>query len=283
VSEEKTQIFRGDEPPEEAIADTAEVVRKKPLSAPVDQRGMRDQKDGESFDRSMRDATGGPGEQRRMDDADGLSELRQLHGKDGREGGPALRDGEGPSDLRQMEDAGHGIGETSLRNGDGPSDARRMEDADGLSDQRKMQDADGLSDQRAMQDADGLSDQRKMQDAEGLSDLRAMKDAEGLSDLRQMSDQQALMPDGSVDDSAMGDADELAAAQELIDDEAEPVPEVMSDPDLTFAVEDEATPWALSIHLEERIASLGVSTKKVNEQLDVLDESIKRLAKRIAR
>ena len=271
MSEEKTQIFRGDEPPEEAIADTAEVVRKKPLSAPVDQRGMRDQKDGESFDRSMRDAAGGPGEQRHMDDADGLSELRQLHGKDGREGGPALRDGEGPSDLRQMEDAGHGIGETSLRNGDGPSDARRMEDAD------------GLSDQRAMQDADGLSDQRKMQDAEGLSDLRAMKDAEGLSDLRQMSDQQALMPDGSVDDSAMGDADELAAAQELIDDEAEPVPEVMSDPDLTFAVEDEATPWALSIHLEERIASLGVSTKKVNEQLDVLDESIKRLAKRIAR
>jgi hypothetical protein len=260
VAEEKTQIFRGDEPPEEAIADTSEVVRRKPLSAPVDQRGIRDQKDGESFDRSIRDASGGPGDQRRMEDADGLSELRQLHGKDGREGGPTLRDSDGPSDLRQLQDADHDLEGTRLRSGDGPSDARRMEDADGLSDQRAMQDADGLS------------------------DLRAMKDAEGLSDLRQMNDQHALIPEGAVGDENLGAEGDSAAAQHATGDaEDEALPDVMSDPDLTFVVEEEAAPWALSIHLEERIASLGVSTKKVNQQLDRLDESIQRLAKRIAR
>jgi len=57
----------------------------------------------------------------------------------------------------------------------------------------------------------------------------------------------------------------------------------MSDPDLTFKVEDEATPWALSIHLEERIASLGESTAKVNRELDRFEQSIQRLAKRIAK
>ena len=260
MAEEKTQIFRGDEPPEEAIADTSEVVRRKPLSAPVDQRGIRDQKDGESFDRSIRDASGGPGDQRRMEDADGLSELRQLHGKDGREGGPTLRDSDGPSDLRQLQDADHDLEGTRLRSGDGPSDARRMEDADGLSDQRAMQDADGLS------------------------DLRAMKDAEGLSDLRQMNDQHALIPEGAVGDENLGAEGDSAAAQHATGDaEDEALPDVMSDPDLTFVVEEEAAPWALSIHLEERIASLGVSTKKVNQQLDRLDESIQRLAKRIAR
>ena len=54
----------------------------------------------------------------------------------------------------------------------------------------------------------------------------------------------------------------------------------ISDPDLTFKPHD-ATPWALSIHLQERIASLGVSTARVGHQLDALEESIKRLGKRI--
>ena len=58
-----------------------------------------------------------------------------------------------------------------------------------------------------------------------------------------------------------------------------PVP----DPDLTFKVEQDATPWALSIHLEARIASLTESTAKVNEQLGGLEDSIKRLAKRIGK
>ena len=249
MSEEKTQIFRGDEPPEMAIAETTEIERKKPLDAPVDQRGMHDQKDGESFDRSMRDADG-PSIQHRMDDADGLSELRQLHGKDAREGATALNDAEGMSDLRQMHDADHAIDNAAMRDGDGPSDQRRMSDADGLSDQRRME------------------------------------DAEGLSDLREMRDQHALLPDGATGDADLGADDEAADEDEVTAADGEPeaaAEEQMSDPDLTFKVEDDATPWALSIHLEERIASLGVATTKVNQQLDRLDDSIQRLAKRIGK
>jgi hypothetical protein len=53
---------------------------------------------------------------------------------------------------------------------------------------------------------------------------------------------------------------------------------------LTFKIEEEeAAPWALSIHLEERIASLGESTAKVNRELDRFEQSIQRLAKRIAK
>ena len=270
MSEEKTQIFRGDEPPEMAMADTTPIARKKRTDGPVDQRGLIDQKDGEHFERSMRDASGGPGDQRRTDDADGLSELRQLHGKAAGEGAAALHDGDGPSDLRQMHDAGHAAGDTAMHDGDGPSDQRRMNDAEGLSDQRGMNDADGLSDQRQMEDADGLSDQRRMEDAEGLSDLREMRD------------HHALIPDGGTDD-ADSDAEDAEAGAAAATTESEAEPEKMSDPDLTFEAEDDATPWALSIHLEERIASLGVTTTKVNRQLDVLDESILRLAKRIAK
>ena len=60
-------------------------------------------------------------------------------------------------------------------------------------------------------------------------------------------------------------------------------PSPQDDADLTFKVERDATPWALSIHLEARIASLTVSTAKVNEQLGGLEDSIRRLAKRIGK
>jgi hypothetical protein len=248
VSEERTQIFRGDEAPEMAIADTTPIERKKPLSAPVDQRGLHDQKDGASFDRSIHDAAGGPSDQRQMHDADGLSDLRQLHGKDGGDGAPRLTDGEGPADPRQLHDASHGGSSTTMRDGDGPSD------------QRQMQDAEGLSDQRRMEDADGLSDRREMRDHRALVPGQLDTDAD-----RQTDDEGTTTPDA------------------VAESDAAPAEQVMSDPDLTFTVEDDATPWALSIHLEERIASLGVSTTKVNRQLDKLEDSIERLAKRIAR
>lgn len=245
MSEEKTQIFRGEEPPEMAIAETTEIERKKPLDAPVDQRGLHDQKDGASFERSMHDA-------------DGLSDLRQLHGKSGGEGAPRLTDAQGPADPKHLHDASLGGHGATMRDGEGPSD------------------------QRQMHDADGLSDQRRMEDAQGMSDLRKMDDAEGLSDLREMRDQQAMLPESGVTDEAAQVTDEVAEAA-IAEAEQEAAPEVMSDPDLTFKVDDDATPWALSIHLEERLASLGVTTTKVNHQLDRLDESIQRLAKRIAR
>ena len=249
MSEEKTQIFRGDEPPEMAIADTTEVKRTRARKGPSDQRAVQDQKDGETFSRGIHDARDGHAEQRSMHDGDGLADLRQLHGKDVGEGATALRDGDGPSDMRQLHDA------------------------DGLTDARHSHDGDGESDLRQMHDADGLSDQRRMEDAQGLSDMRAIHD------------QQGLHVGGAIGDTGLeGDeaGHELGTAKTA--EQAEAEAEVVSDPDLTFKVEEEeAAPWALSIHLEERIASLGESTAKVNRELDRFEQSIQRLAKRIAK
>ena len=249
MSEEKTQIFRGDEPPEMAIADTTEIKRTSARKGPSDQRAVQDQKDGETFSRGIHDARDGHTEQRSMHDGDGLADLRQLHGKDVGEGATALRDGDGPSDMRQLHDA------------------------DGLTDARHSHDGDGESDLRQMHDADGLSDQRRMQDAQGLSDMR------------EMHDQHGLHVGGTIGDTGLaGDeaGHELGAAETT--EQSEAGAEVVSDPDLTFKIEEEeAAPWALSIHLEERIASLGESTAKVNRELDRFEQSIQRLAKRIAK
>ena len=273
MSEEKTQIFRGDEPPEMAIADTTEIKRAKSRKGPSDQRAVQDQKDGETLSRGIHDARDGHSEQRSMHDGDGLAELRQLHGKDVGEGTTGLHDGDGPSDMRQLHDAeGNADGQAGHR-GEGPSDGRHLHDADGLTDARHSHDGDGESDLRHTHDADGLSDQRRMEDAQGLSDMRAIHD------------QQGLHVGGAIGDTGLeGDeaGHELGAAETA--EQAESEAEVVSDPDLTFKVEEEqAAPWALSIHLEERIASLGESTAKVNRELDRFEQSIQRLAKRIAK
>ena len=273
MSEEKTQIFRGDEPPEMAIADTTEIKRAKSRKGPSDQRAVQDQKDGETLSRGIHDARDGHSEQRSMHDGDGLAELRQLHGKDVGEGTTGLHDGDGPSDMRQVHDAeGNADGQAGHR-GEGPSDGRHLHDADGLTDARHSHDGDGESDLRHTHDADGLSDQRRMEDAQGLSDMRAIHD------------QQGLHVGGAIGDTGLeGDeaGHELGATENA--EQAEAGAEVVSDPDLTFKIEEEeAAPWALSIHLEERIASLGESTAKVNRELDRFEQSIQRLAKRIAK
>ncbi len=227
MSEEKTQVFRGDEAPEMAIAETSAPVKPKAVDAPADARRLQDQKDGPSDLRAIGGAADGNVEQRRMDDADGLAELRQLH------------------------------------------------DAEGLSDQRSIQDADGLSDQRTMQDAAQAFNAPALNAGEGPSEARRMDDGSGPSERRQLHDHNAAMPGmpaNAATPSAGGTTQAGAAAA------AAP-----SDPDLTFKVEEDATPWALSIHLEERIANLGATNAKVNEQLNGLEESIRRLAKRIGR
>lgn len=228
MSEEKTQIFRGDEAPEMAIAETGEPVRAKTVGAHSDVRSLQDRNDGPTQSHAIADATDGMADQRRMDDADGLAELRQLH------------------------------------------------DAEGLSDLRQMQDAEGLSELRQMQDADGLSDQRQIQDAIQAFNAPALNDGGGPSERRELHDSTAALP------AAAGDATNQAASH------ATPQPGTAaatapSDPDLTFKVEEDATPWALSIHLEERIAKLGATNAKVNEQLNGLEDSMRRLAKRIGR
>jgi hypothetical protein len=103
--------------------------------------------------------------------------------------------------------------------------------------------------------------------------------------MRAMHDQKGLHVGGAIGDTGLeGDeaGHELGAAETA--EQAEAEAEVVSDPDLTFKIEEEeAAPWALSIHLEERIASLGESTAKVNRELDRFEQSIQRLAKRIAK
>ncbi len=266
--EEQTQIFRGDDaPPEMAIAETGgPAVSKRPKS-PVDERSLKDQEHGPSDARQLHDARDGHAEQRHLHDAkDELADLRKLHDADGSAVARKMQDADG-----QVISDGHGR-------------------ADGPSDMRESHDGDGESDQRAMHDADGLSDQRAMHDAQGLSDLRAMHDAEGVSDVRSMQDHYADIPPGGdsgkvtlnqFGDVVDADPDEDIALDEADAAAAQEAP--VSDPDLTFTVEDDATPWALSIHLEERIANLSAVTMKVNEQLDGLDQSIQRLAKRIGK
>ncbi len=214
MSQEKTQIFRGDEAPEMGIADTGEAAAEQRREAPVDQRALSDSKDAPQGER------------------------------------------------RELRDA------------DGESIARRMDDAAG-----------------------GPDEQRRMDDAEGLSEQRTMNDADGLSELRQLHDHKAALPGDGLDKPAVplnfnDDEPEpaptaaAAAAPAAAAVPAKPAiepPSAQDDADLTFKVERDATPWALSIHLEERIASLGLTTAKVNEQLDALEASTKRLAKRVGK
>ena len=266
MTDERTQIFRGDEAPEMGVAESGGPKKAKKAKGPSDQRALSDQKDGISELRSTHDAEG-LSDQRSSHDADGLTDARHAH------------DGDGASDLRSMRDA------------DGLSDAHHAHDADGPSDQRNMRDADGLSDGRHLQDAEGLSDQRNMKDAEGDSDLRHMQDADGLSDLRQLHDHNADIPPAELKignitlDKLVGEKEEASEAEHVAAAETEPdEPAVPAEPEMSFkAAEEEAAPWAISIHLEARIQNLSTFTAKVSEQLDGLEAATKKLGKRIGR
>ena len=54
------------------------------------------------------------------------------------------------------------------------------------------------------------------------------------------------------------------------------------EPELFFKPGEEAVPWALALHLEERIKSLGVKTAEVNRELDTLEAASAKLKKRMA-
>lgn len=268
ANEEQTQIFRGDDaPPEMGIAETGGPrVSRKPDGPTLD-RGLHDQKNGPSTARNIHDAQDELAELRQLHDARGDAADSLAHGKD-----------EGPNDPRHLKD------------GDGPSDQHHLSDSDGITDARRMDDGDGLSDARHLSDADGPSLQRHSEDGDGPSLQRHSEDGDGPSDTRQLHDHHAVVPPGggigTVTLNSFGDVvddelDEEAPAAAAVIEETPPAP--MNDPDLTFEAEDDATPWALAIHLEARIASLSESTLKVNEQLNGLDESIKRLAKRIGK
>ncbi len=288
-NEEHTQIFRGDDmPPEIGIAETGGPVPRRRPDAPSDQRSLHDQKDGLADTRQLHDNRDELADLRQLHDAQGAAELRKMADAT-----------DGHADTRQIHDARGGIDTQHARDGDGPVDRHDAHDAQGPSDLHNLSDAQGLVDAILAQDAEGPSNARSITDAEGPADTRHVQDAEGPSLQRQMQDSvatPAAAPERQAysfhdDEEPEPDADmvTLNSAGEIVEPEATeaavvaaveaPVP----DADLTFKVEEAATPWALSIHLEARIASLTESTAKVNEQLGGLEDSIKRLAKRIGK
>jgi hypothetical protein len=144
-----------------------------------------------------------------------------------------------------------------------------------------MDDAEGPSDPRALLDAEGPADARAMEDAEGPSDPRALLDAEGPAEARVMEDHHAMIPPGA---ELSGEA---AKSQEQIEAEAAEVAKKAEqsayvESILNAKAPDEATPWALSVHLEQRIKKLQDEKSKVNAQLDSLEVSSKKLEKRLS-
>jgi chromosome segregation ATPase len=144
-----------------------------------------------------------------------------------------------------------------------------------------MDDAEGPSDPRALLDAEGPADARAMEDAEGPSDPRALLDADGPAEARVMEDHHAMIPPGA---ELTG---EVAKSQEQIETEAAEVAKKAEQSEyvesiLNAKAPDEATPWALSVHLEQRIQKLQDEKSKVNAQLDSLEVSSKQLEKRLS-
>jgi hypothetical protein len=172
-------------------------------------------------------------------------------------------DSDGPSDMRAMLDADGKAAPAGINDGEGPSDARALRDADGP--QIKAGASDG----------DGPSDIRDMRDAEGKALLRQSEDGEGPSDQRKLQDHWADIPDAAGSGEHDTHAEDQPATAEAVQEPTEP--------DMVFMTEENAAPWVLSIHLEERIQNLGAMTSKVSAQLDVLEDAVKRLGKRIGR
>jgi len=250
---EQTEVFRSDQAPEMAIEDTSDPTPSHPRVGPRISNGAENARvrDGLIVSHHYEDAAG-PETTQTTSVQEGLSDLRSTH------------------------------------------------DAEGLSDLRSLHDAEGLSDQRSTHDADGLSDQRSTHDAEGLSDPRSTHDADGLSDLRQLHQHSAeaarvaagtldapLFPFGdfvpstkSSEPQHQGSSLEEAPNIEVAVEDSEIPP---SEPGLSFKPGEDAVPWALSLHLEERIAKLGAMNSNTKEKLDGLESHIQRLAKRIGK
>ncbi len=289
-NQEHTQIFRGDDmPPEIGIAETGGPAQRRRPAAPSDQRSLHDNRDELADLRQLHDASG-TAELRKMDDADGgPADSRHAHDAQGGVDAQHAQGADGPSDQRSMNDAEGLVDTNHAHDGAGPSEQRSMNDAQGLVDAILANDAQGPSDQRSISDAEGLVDTRHAQDAEGPSLQRQMQDASHAPAAAPKRQAHSFHDDEEPEPAANAGMVTLNSAGEVVDpDSAETPPAAEaqapdSDADLTFKVEEAATPWALSIHLEARIASLTESTAKVNEQLGGLEDSIKRLAKRIGK
>jgi hypothetical protein len=275
MSEEESQVFRTDEHIQVAAAEGQARKKKKAPTGPSDQRAVKDQEGGLSETRALRDGS----------DA---SEVRQISDAQGGGASSGTGKSDGPSDGRAIRDADGSAVTAGTGKSDGPSDMRAMLDADGQAVAGRAQQSDGPSDPRALRgadsplvssgavDGDGPSDLRNMRDAEGNALLRQSQGGESPSDQRNMQDHWADVPNATRTGEHETNAAAAAAAAEAASAVQEP-----TEPDMVSMAKENASAWVLSIHLEERIQNLGAMTTKVSAQLDVLEDAVKRLGKRI--
>ncbi len=299
MSEESIQVFRGSNAPESSFAESRTAATPKPAAGSDEEQQATGDAKAASADAAA--IAGEPGA------ADGPSDRREW--QDTRVPAPpaaaikdsvaALPAGQAIADSKVMLPPSEGISDSMvmLPPQAGMTDSQAVlpatdaagEDPAGPVQARQLLDSSApLPASAAQPPQDGM-----------VVPAAGSEGRNGPSEVRQVRDTVAPRPGASFQPDAeptppaaasAGEAAAPAGTPELQDAAAAVPTEAaadavavaggISDPDLSFKPHD-ATPWALSIHLQERIASLGVSTARVGNQLDALEESIKRLGKRI--
>ncbi|MEY3262591.1 MAG: hypothetical protein RL717_68 [Pseudomonadota bacterium] len=127
-------------------------------------------------------------------------------------------------------------------------------------------------------------DKKRAKPAEGPApELRELHDhhATGTAGVGELGEVEIARHDGNAEALKAAEAAEATAATAP---DGEPVTQSVPEPEpeLFFKPGEEAVPWALALHLEERIKSLGVKTAEVNRELDTLEAASAKLKKRMA-
>ena len=124
-------------------------------------------------------------------------------------------------------------------------------------------------------------DKKRAKPAEGPApELRELHDhhATGTAGVGELGEVEIARHDGNAEAVKATEATEAAVPDGKPVTQSVPEPE----PELFFKPGEEAVPWALALHLEERIKSLGVKTAEVNRELDTLEAASAKLKKRMA-
>ena len=124
-------------------------------------------------------------------------------------------------------------------------------------------------------------DKNRAKPAEGPApELRELHDhhATGTAGVGELGEVEIARHDGNAEAVTATEATEAAVPDGKPVTQSVPEPE----PELFFKPGEEAVPWALALHLEERIKSLGVKTAEVNRELDTLEAASAKLKKRMA-
>lgn len=136
-------------------------------------------------------------------------------------------------------------------------------------------------------------DKKRAKPAEGPApELRELHDhhATGTAGVGELGEVEIAHHDDTIGEVEIarhdGNAEAVTAteATEAAVPDGKPVTQSVPEPEpeLFFKPGEEAVPWALALHLEERIKSLGVKTAEVNRELDTLEAASAKLKKRMA-